>query len=184
MPEIPSGKSAGMEKNGGLTPNIRFTRANLSNRSLPICFVQVGGHGFPIFCAIGLPRPDVLRDLLAPRVRKISETKASDRSPCFSHIVIFSAMIPWVCLIHFYRHLAPGIAWLKYVSQFYYGLEAVSLTQWLLIDHISTSLFINIEQHPLYSAPYALASASLRNKSLLNAYQFKENNTHTIYTPN
>ncbi|XP_076678314.1 brown isoform X2 [Andrena cerasifolii] len=34
-------------------------------------------------------------------------------------------------------HLAPGIAWLKYVSQFYYGLEAVSLTQWLLIDHIN-----------------------------------------------
>lgn len=36
------------------------------------------------------------------------------------------------------RYLAPDIAWLKYLSQFYYGLEAVSLTQWLLIDHIST----------------------------------------------
>ncbi|KAK1120027.1 hypothetical protein K0M31_012757 [Melipona bicolor] len=36
-------------------------------------------------------------------------------------------------------HLAPGIAWLKYLSQFYYGLEAVSLTQWLLIDHINCS---------------------------------------------
>ncbi|XP_043601131.1 protein scarlet-like isoform X5 [Bombus pyrosoma] len=36
-------------------------------------------------------------------------------------------------------YLAPGIAWLKYLSQFYYGLEAVSLTQWPLIDHISCS---------------------------------------------
>ncbi|XP_031370917.1 protein scarlet isoform X7 [Apis dorsata] len=36
-------------------------------------------------------------------------------------------------------NLAPGIAWLKYLSQFYYGLEAVSLTQWLLIDHINCS---------------------------------------------
>nr|XP_012153471.1 PREDICTED: protein scarlet-like isoform X2 [Megachile rotundata] len=36
-------------------------------------------------------------------------------------------------------HLAPGIAWLKYLSQFYYGLEAVSLTQWLFIDHINCS---------------------------------------------
>ncbi|XP_076759309.1 brown isoform X2 [Xylocopa sonorina] len=36
-------------------------------------------------------------------------------------------------------HLAPGIAWMKYLSQFYYGLEAVSLTQWLLIDHINCS---------------------------------------------
>ncbi|KAK9306512.1 hypothetical protein QLX08_002881 [Tetragonisca angustula] len=36
-------------------------------------------------------------------------------------------------------HLAPGIAWLKYLSQFYYGLEAVSLMQWLLIDHINCS---------------------------------------------
>ncbi|KOX73112.1 Protein brown [Melipona quadrifasciata] len=36
-------------------------------------------------------------------------------------------------------HLAPGIAWLKYLSQFYYGLEAVSLTQWHLIDHINCS---------------------------------------------
>ncbi|XP_017753804.1 PREDICTED: protein scarlet-like [Eufriesea mexicana] len=36
-------------------------------------------------------------------------------------------------------HLAPGIAWLKYLSQFYYGLEAVSLTQWLLIDRIKCS---------------------------------------------
>ncbi|PBC30225.1 ABC transporter ATP-binding protein/permease wht-3 [Apis cerana cerana] len=34
-------------------------------------------------------------------------------------------------------YLAPDIAWLKYLSQFYYGLEAVSLTQWLLIDHIN-----------------------------------------------
>lgn len=39
---------------------------------------------------------------------------------------------------NFSRYLAPDIAWLKYLSQFYYGLEAVSLTQWLLIDHIST----------------------------------------------
>ena len=36
-------------------------------------------------------------------------------------------------------YLAPGIAWLKYLSQFYYGLEAVSLTQWPLIDHINCS---------------------------------------------
>ncbi|XP_031773865.1 protein scarlet isoform X7 [Apis florea] len=36
-------------------------------------------------------------------------------------------------------YLTPGIAWLKYLSQFYYGLEAVSLTQWLLIDHINCS---------------------------------------------
>ncbi|XP_068977399.1 protein scarlet-like isoform X4 [Bombus flavifrons] len=36
-------------------------------------------------------------------------------------------------------YLAPGIAWLKYLSQFYYGLEAVSLTQWPLIDHIDCS---------------------------------------------
>ncbi|XP_033339688.1 brown isoform X2 [Megalopta genalis] len=36
-------------------------------------------------------------------------------------------------------HLAPGTAWLKYLSQFYYGLEAVSLTQWLLIHHIDCS---------------------------------------------
>ncbi|XP_026301188.1 protein scarlet isoform X2 [Apis mellifera] len=34
-------------------------------------------------------------------------------------------------------YLTSYIAWLKYLSQFYYGLEAVSLTQWLLIDHIN-----------------------------------------------
>ncbi|XP_076174262.1 brown isoform X2 [Ptiloglossa arizonensis] len=35
--------------------------------------------------------------------------------------------------------LGASIAWLKYLSQFYYGLEAVSLTQWLLIDRINCS---------------------------------------------
>ncbi|XP_047360900.1 protein scarlet-like isoform X5 [Vespa velutina] len=33
-------------------------------------------------------------------------------------------------------NLSPLISWLKYLSTFYYGLEAVSLIQWKKIDHI------------------------------------------------
>ena len=32
--------------------------------------------------------------------------------------------------------MPPELSWLKYVSQFYYGTEAVSLTQWREIEHI------------------------------------------------
>ncbi|XP_046830230.1 protein scarlet-like [Vespa crabro] len=36
-------------------------------------------------------------------------------------------------------NLSPLISWLKYLSIFYYGLEAVSLVQWKKIDHIDCS---------------------------------------------
>ncbi|XP_043486413.1 protein scarlet-like [Polistes fuscatus] len=33
-------------------------------------------------------------------------------------------------------HLLPSISWMRYLSIFYYGLEAISLKQWIQFDHI------------------------------------------------
>ncbi|XP_053975443.1 protein scarlet-like isoform X1 [Hylaeus volcanicus] len=62
--------------------------------------------------------------------------KSVDTASLFSVPVDFLGLMFCGIYLHL-GHLAPGIAWVKYLSQFYYGLEAVSLTQWLLIDHIN-----------------------------------------------
>ncbi|XP_026673973.1 protein scarlet-like isoform X2 [Ceratina calcarata] len=64
--------------------------------------------------------------------------KSVDTASLFSVPLDFLGLMFCGIYLHL-GHLAPGIAWLKYLSQFYYGLEAVSLTQWLLIDHINCS---------------------------------------------
>ncbi|XP_076240672.1 brown [Calliopsis andreniformis] len=64
--------------------------------------------------------------------------KSIDTASLFSVPLDFLGLMFCGIYLHL-GHLAPGIAWLKYLSQFYYGLEAVSLTQWLLIDHINCS---------------------------------------------
>ncbi|XP_031842656.1 brown isoform X2 [Nomia melanderi] len=64
--------------------------------------------------------------------------KSIDTASLFSVPLDFLGLMFCGIYLHL-GHLAPGIGWLKYVSQFYYGLEAVSLTQWLLIDHINCS---------------------------------------------
>ncbi|XP_076631600.1 brown [Colletes latitarsis] len=62
--------------------------------------------------------------------------KSVDTASLFSVPLDFLGLMFCGIYLHL-GHLAPGIAWLKYLSQFYYGLEAVSLTQWMLIDHIN-----------------------------------------------
>ncbi|XP_034179561.2 brown isoform X1 [Osmia lignaria lignaria] len=64
--------------------------------------------------------------------------KSVDTASLFSVPLDFLGLMFCGIYLHL-GHLAPGISWLKYLSQFYYGLEAVSLTQWLLIDDISCS---------------------------------------------
>ncbi|KOC62134.1 Protein scarlet, partial [Habropoda laboriosa] len=64
--------------------------------------------------------------------------KSVDTASLFSVPLDFLGLMFCGIYLHL-GYLTPGIAWLKYVSQFYYGLEAVSLTQWLLIDHINCS---------------------------------------------
>ncbi|KZC12418.1 Protein scarlet, partial [Dufourea novaeangliae] len=64
--------------------------------------------------------------------------KSVDTASLFSVPLDFLGLMFCGIYLHL-GHLSPGIVWLKYVSQFYYGLEAVSLTQWLQIDHINCS---------------------------------------------
>lgn len=64
--------------------------------------------------------------------------KSVDTASLFSVPLDFLSLIFCGIYLHL-GHLAPGVAWVKYVSQFYYGLEAVSLAQWLQIDHIDCS---------------------------------------------
>ncbi|XP_076294941.1 brown isoform X2 [Lasioglossum baleicum] len=87
--------------------------------------------------------------------------KSVDTASLFSVPLDFLGLMFCGIYLHL-GHLAPGIAWLKYLSQFYYGLEAVSLTQWLLIDRISTFLIVNIYEKGFWRESFILILCSRR----------------------
>ncbi|XP_011311325.1 protein scarlet [Fopius arisanus] len=62
--------------------------------------------------------------------------KSIDTASLLSVPIDFLTLIFSGIYLHL-ENLPPRISWLKYISQFYYSAEAVSLTQWKEYDHIN-----------------------------------------------
>jgi hypothetical protein len=42
-----------------------------------------------------------------------------------------------IIMFNFYRVLPASVAWMKYLSQFYYSNEALAVVHWQEVEHIS-----------------------------------------------
>jgi hypothetical protein len=52
-------------------------------------------------------------------------------------LMMMMIIIIIIIMFNFYRVLPASVAWMKYLSQFYYSNEALAVVHWQEVEHIS-----------------------------------------------